>query len=242
MRILQENLRYPHFFGKKRVNEMNQTRVEKSAEDIRQYIKDHNMVPGDKLPTEMELSKLLGVGRNTVREALRLLLSQNLITIRQGAGSFVSEKKGIVDDPFGFSMVDDKSKLTEDLLQVRIMIEPQIASLAAQNRTEEELKKVEEALLRVEEAIRQKRDFSVEDSDFHASIAMCTHNGVMAELIPVITRGVSTFSSKVKAREYEKTLITHRNVYVAIRDQKPNEAFQAMNYHLLYNINRFMQE
>ena len=82
-----------------------QTRVEKSSEDILQYIKDHNLTAGDKLPTEMELSKLLGVGRNTVREALRLLLSRNIVVIRQGAGSFVSDKNGISDDPLGFFMV-----------------------------------------------------------------------------------------------------------------------------------------
>lgn len=221
---------------------MNQTRVEKSAEDIKQYIKENNMVPGDKLPTEKELSALLGVGRNTVREALRLLLSQNLIMIRQGAGSFISEKKGVADDPFGFSMVDDKSKLTEDLLQVRVMIEPQIAALAAQNRTAEDLKKVEEALFRVEAVMEQKKDFAVEDADFHASIAMCTHNRVMSELVPVITRGVAMFSQGVKEQEYRQTLISHRNIYIAIRDQKPSEAHQAMCYHLLYNKNRFLQE
>ena len=116
-----------------------QTRVEKSSEDILQYIKDHNLTAGDKLPTEMELSKLLGVGRNTVREALRLLLSRNIVVIRQGAGSFVSDKNGISDDPLGFFMVDDRKKLIEDLLQARVIIEPQIASIAAQNRTEEEL-------------------------------------------------------------------------------------------------------
>lgn len=221
---------------------MNQTRVEKSAEDIKQYIKEHNMAPGDKLPTEKELSALLGVGRNTVREALRLLLSQNLITIRQGAGSFISEKMGVADDPFGFSMVDDKRKLTEDLLQVRVMIEPQIAALAAQNRTEEDLKHVEEALFRVEAAMEQQKDFAVEDADFHASIAMCTHNGVMSELVPVITRGVAMFSLRVKEQEYHQTMISHRNIYIAIRDQKPSEAHQAMSYHLLYNKNRFLQE
>jgi len=221
---------------------MNQTRVEKSAEDIRRYIKENNMAPGDKLPTEKELSALLGVGRNTVREALRLLLSQNLIMIRQGAGSFISEKKGISDDPFGFSMVDDKRKLTEDLLQVRVMIEPQIASLAAQNRTAEDLKKVEEALFKVEAAMEQRKNFAMEDADFHASIAMCTHNGVVSDLVPVITRGVDTFSQKVKEQEYHQTMISHRNIYFAIRDQKSDEAHQAMCYHLLYNKNRFLQE
>lgn len=221
---------------------MNQTRAEKSAEDIKRYIKERNMIPGDKLPTEKELSALLGVGRNTVREALRLLLSQNLITIRQGSGSFISEKKGICDDPFGFSMVDDKKRLTEELLQLRVMIEPQIAALAAQNRTPEDLKKVEEALLCAETAIGQQKNFAQEDADFHASIAMCTHNRVMSELVPVITRGVAIFSMHVREQEYRQTMIAHRSIYNAIRDQKPIEALQAMNYHLLYNQNRFLQE
>ena len=230
-----------------------QTRVEKSSEDILQYIKkkadyvidtskDHNLTAGDKLPTEMELSKLLGVGRNTVREALRLLLSRNIVVIRQGAGSFVSDKNGISDDPLGFFMVDDRKKLIEDLLQARVIIEPQIASVAAQNRTEEELARLEEALKNVEQAMTERSNFSVEDGEFHTCIANCTHNRVIAELIPVITKGIVEFSSGVKKQEYQQTLVSHRNIFIAIRDQKPIEAGQAMSYHLLYNQNRYLQE
>lgn len=219
-----------------------QTRVEKSSEDILQYIKDHNLTAGDKLPTEMELSKLLGVGRNTVREALRLLLSRNIVVIRQGAGSFVSDKNGISDDPLGFFMVDDRKKLIEDLLQARVIIEPQIASIAAQNRTEEELARLEEALKNVEQAMTERSNFSVEDGEFHTCIAGCTHNRVIAELIPVITKGIAEFSSGVKKQEYQQTLVSHRNIFIAIRDKKPIEAAQAMSYHLLYNQNRYLQE
>ena len=219
-----------------------QTRVEKSSEDILQYIKDHNLTAGDKLPTEMELSKLLGVGRNTVREALRLLLSRNIVVIRQGAGSFVSDKNGISDDPLGFFMVDDRKKLIEDLLQARVIIEPQIASVAAQNRTEEELARLEEALKNVEQTMTERSNFSVEDGEFHTCIANCTHNRVIAELIPVITKGIAEFSSGVKKQEYQQTLVSHRNIFIAIRDQKPIEAGQAMSYHLLYNQNRYLQE
>ena len=219
-----------------------QTRVEKSSEDILQYIKDHNLTAGDKLPTEMELSKLLGVGRNTVREALRLLLSRNIVVIRQGAGSFVSDKNGISDDPLGFFMVDDRKKLIEDLLQARVIIEPQIASVAAQNRTEEELARLEEALKNVEQAMTERSNFSVEDGELHTCIANCTHNRVIAELIPVITKGIAEFSSGVKKQEYQQTLVSHRNIFIAIRDQKPIEAGQAMSYHLLYNQNRYLQE
>ena len=71
---------------------------------------------GDKLPTEAELVETLGVGRNTVREALRILMSRNIVTIRQGSGTFISDKNGVADDPLGFFMMDDRRQLTEDLL------------------------------------------------------------------------------------------------------------------------------
>lgn len=92
----------------------NQTLGQKAVEEIIELIKEKNYAPGDKLPTEKELSELLGVSRNMVREALRVLVSRNLVTIRQGAGTFLSDKAGVVDDPFGFSFVEDKENVGED--------------------------------------------------------------------------------------------------------------------------------
>ena len=101
-----------------------QTLGEITAQKLVRMIQERGYVPGDKLPTEMELSEVLGVGRNTVREALRILMSRNIVTIRQGSGTFVSEKNGIPDDPLGFTMMEDTGKLTRDLLQVRVILEP----------------------------------------------------------------------------------------------------------------------
>ena len=80
-----------------------QTLGEKTAQMLLEMIQKEGFGPGDKLPTEAELVESLGVGRNTVREALRILMSRNIVTIRQGSGTFISEKKGVVDDPLGFS-------------------------------------------------------------------------------------------------------------------------------------------
>ena len=99
-----------------------QTLGEKTAEKLLQMIREHGYTAGDKLPTEMELCELLGAGRNTVREALRILVSRNIVTIRQGAGTFISEKNGVPDDPLGFSMMEDRRKLTQDLLQIRVLL------------------------------------------------------------------------------------------------------------------------
>ena len=111
-----------------------QTLVEQTTQRLLEMIQREGYGPGDKLPTETELVRRLGVGRNTVREALRSLASRNVVTVRQGAGTFISEKNGVADDPLGFAMMEDPEKLTRDLLQIRVMLEPPIAALAAQNR------------------------------------------------------------------------------------------------------------
>ena len=93
-----------------------QTLAEKTAQNLLEMIQEKGYGAGDKLPTEAELVETLGVGRNTVREALRILMSRNIVTIRQGSGTFISDKNGVADDPLGFFMMDDRRQLTEDLL------------------------------------------------------------------------------------------------------------------------------
>ena len=197
---------------------------------------------GDKLPTEKELCESTGAGRNTVREALKILASRNVLEIRQGAGTFVSEKQGIPDDPLGFSMVNDHVKLTRDLLQVRIMLEPQIAALAAQCAKEHEIKELEEILEEMEAAMKKREDYSELDTKFHTKIAQCTHNIVMENLLPVIGKGVAVFAKEVAQTEYDRTWISHRKIFCYIRDHKPFEAEMEMQYHLLYNTSRYEEE
>ena len=197
---------------------------------------------GDKLPTEKELCESTGAGRNTVREALKILASRNVLEIRQGAGTFVSEKQGIPDDPLGFSMVNDHVKLTKDLLQVRIMLEPQIAALAAQCAKEHEIKELEEILEEMEAAMKKREDYSELDTKFHTKIAQCTHNIVMENLLPVIGKGVAVFAREVAQTEYDRTWISHRKIFCYIRDHKPFEAEMEMQYHLLYNTSRYEEE
>ena len=75
------------------------TLAEKTAEAIKAMIQKDRYEPGQKLPTEKELCEMLNVGRNTLREAERILQSHNIVTIRQGSGTYISEKYGVADDP-----------------------------------------------------------------------------------------------------------------------------------------------
>jgi len=210
-----------------------------TAEKLKVYIQEHELEVGAKLPNEYELSQILKVGRNTIREAVRLLASRNILTIRQGAGTFIAEQTGLLEDPLGLTFMQDKRQMVEDLLQIRMMIEPEIAALAAQNATIEEIKVLEELTIAVEMAIEKNTNFSKEDSAFHTHLAVCSKNRVTTNLIPIINEGVALFAAEVSDQEYEQTRIAHRAIYEAVRDGKAVEARQAMLYHLLYNKNRF---
>ena len=226
-----------------------QTLAEKTAQNLLEMIQEKGYGAGDKLPTEAELVETLGVGRNTVREALRILMSRNIVTIRQGSGTFISDKNGVADDPLGFFMMDDRRQLTEDLLQARLILEPALAALEPHcsacspewfrrrnQRTGIHFKKELEGL------IRDKKDYSEKDSQFHAQIATCSHNRVMTNLIPVITEGVRVFADSVEETEYEQTLLSHRRIFEAIRDGRGEDARQEMYFHLMYNHNRYRKE
>lgn len=220
----------------------NRTLAELAAGQMIDLIRQNRYAPGDKLPTEVELAELLGVGRNTVREAVRILVSRNIITVRQGSGTFISEKQGVADDPFGFSLVENRRKLTRDLIQIRAILEPPIAALAAQNATKEEVEALGKILVEIEELMEKREDYSQKDVEFHEQIANCSHNSVMSNLVPVIGNGVAVFAKEVQSTEYRQTLISHRAIYGAIRDGRAVEAQQAMYFHLLYNENRYLEE
>ena len=103
---------------------------EQIADKIIQLILDEHLEQGDRLPKEAVLVERLGAGRSTVREAMKLLQSRNIVRIKQGSGTYVASNPGVADDPLGFTFIDDKQRLARDLLEVRFMIEPQMASMA----------------------------------------------------------------------------------------------------------------
>ena len=126
------------------------------------------------------------MGRGTVREAIKILVSRNIVEIRRGLGTFVAEKPGLVSDPLGLEFMKNKKKLTKDLLEVRSMIEPEIAALAAKRATESDIEKILAACRAVETKISSGESFEEEDMDFHKLIAKSSKNQVVLNVLPVI--------------------------------------------------------
>lgn len=208
---------------------------------IIQYISRQGFGPGDKLPNEYDLSELLGVSRNTVREAIRSLASRNILEIRRGAGTFISSKQGVADDPLGFSFVKDKKKLALDLMQIRFILEPEIAALAAQNADVADLEKLERICQELEALIRDGENYVQKDIQLHEQIARCSKNIVIPTLIPVIHDALSLFARITDIREGDKTMRTHRKIVSAIQDGRSCDAKNAMTAHLMYNYDRILQ-
>mgnify|MGYP002227439841 CR=1 FL=1 len=114
---------------------------QKLSEDIIAFILKENLQPGDKLPNETVLSERLNAGRSSVREAMKLLASRNIVTIRQGSGTYIASSPGMVEDPLGLTFIGNKQKLIHDLLEVRFLLEPSIAAMAATRANKKDIKK-----------------------------------------------------------------------------------------------------
>lgn len=208
---------------------------ERVADQITQLIQDRNLSTGDKLPNEFELCELLGVGRGSVREAIKILAARNVVVIERGRGTFVTQHPGQIEDPFGFKFADDQLALAFDLLEVRQTLEPWIAGLAAERATDEDIAKVRDHCLKVEELILAGENHLKEDTLFHIAIAECTHNNVMPRLIPVITYSVGLFGTLNKRTLLSQTIIDHRAVADAIAAHDKDAAIAAMRNHLAAN-------
>ena len=213
---------------------------EQTAQRIIAYIRAQKLQPGDRLPSEIALMRQLGVGRNTLREAQRALASRNILHIRQGAGTFLAERPGVADDPLGLQFMSDGMRLARDLMQVRIMVEPPIAALAAQNATGAEIDALEGWCEAVEARMDAGEDFTREDQRFHEQLARCSHNQVVGSLVPIIHQGVVAFSLEHERTETltRMTRLTHRRILRAVRERRAADAQQDMLYHLRYNDSR----
>lgn len=214
---------------------------ERTADVICDMIYRNNYHVGAKLPNELELARMLEVSRSTVRQAIRLLVDRNVLEVQRGAGTFVSAKLGMSDDPLGLSMILDRKKLLRDLLDVRLLIEPRMAALAAENRTAEELRQMENICDRLEEACRKGDHYYELDMEFHTFVAGCSKNLVAHSLFPAICQTIILQERVLSSRMREQTVRVHKRIYEAIAEQKSNDAFDAMTAHLVQNRERMLQ-
>ena len=149
----------------------NKLLAEQVEDQIYHYILDTPIEPGAKLPNEFELGERFGVGRSTIREAVKLLSSKGIVEVRRGSGTYVVTTTKGLSDPLGLRSVKDKNALALDLVNVRLLLEPGIAEMAAQHATDEDIERLRRLCERVESKIHDGERYIEDDIAFHTCIA-----------------------------------------------------------------------
>ena len=199
------------------------------------YIQEEPIPVGEKIPNEFELAEKFGVGRSTIREAVKGLVSRGMLEVRRGSGTYVISTYPAEEDPLGLGRYDDKYQLALELFEVRLMIEPEIAAYAAKNASDEEIKELFELCDEVEKIYRSGENHVRKDIELHTMIAQCSKNRVVEILVPLIDSAVHTFANVTHRELMEETIETHRAIVNAIAAHDQVGARCAMVMHLTYN-------
>ncbi len=175
--------------------------VEQATERLREQITGGEWVVGTKLPGETSLAKSLGVGRSTVREAVRALAGAGLLQPRQGAGVFV-----IATSPKEDWSTQLRQAAITDVYEVRMLLEVEAAQLAARRRTDDDLLALDAALAKRRDAANgSNAEFVDADIALHAAVVAAAHNpvltGLFTEFAPVLQRGLSDLVELLNLRE-----------------------------------------
>jgi len=207
---------------------------EQVAKQIERLIAKGVLKPGDRLPPERELAVNFGVGRSSVRDAIRTLEVIGIVESRQGHGTVVREvSPDALVVPLA-SVLMRKREMIAELLDVRRMIEPALAARAARNATAEEIAQLEDILRRQREKMRRGEPGIEEDSEFHYAIAVAARNTVVLQVLDVLMdllRESRTRSLQVPGR-LERSFAGHQRVVRAIKRRNAAAAEKAVRQHL----------
>ncbi len=204
------------------------------ASQIHRLIAQGRLEPGDRLPPERELAEMFGVSRTSVRDAIRVLEMRGLVEPRHGEGTVV---KLIPIDalvtPLAEALAASKD-LTADLFDMRRMLEPPLARVAALRATDEDITAMEHILSRQAERVRAGGIAIEEDNAFHYRIATAAKNQVVLRLMDVVMDLLreSRARSLQGPGRAEKSLDGHRRILSAIGDRAPDAAAEAMRLHI----------
>jgi GntR family transcriptional repressor for pyruvate dehydrogenase complex len=201
---------------------------------IQGFIKEGILKPGDRLPSERELAERLQVSRSSLREAIRALELQGLVVSRPGAGTFIStESLDSLISIIASSLTEERDALN-DIFEVRHLLEPQIAALAAERATPEDIQRAIEALEEQERQVARGETGVEGDTAFHFAMAQATQNWALVKVVSTIAdilRQSRDQSLQTPGRP-QRSLASHRQILDVVRRNDREGAREAMQHHI----------
>lgn len=204
------------------------------SQQVLDLIAVEGMVPGDRLPSVNELAKRYSVTPPTIREALRSLQAVGIVDIRHGAGTFVraTGHRLLLSNPHHTGL--DAQTLV-DLLDARVQIEPYLAGLAAERRTEKELEELGDVLATAEHQLASPDELHFwAGMEFHRKVALASRQTVLGQAVDSLLDLYSREQQLIHRFhvKLENDFQEHQSVLVAIRDQSVERATTAMRSHI----------
>ena len=210
---------------------------EQVAEQIEKRILDGELRSGDRLPTERDLAEQFHVSRTAVREAMKILAQKGLVDMRPGRGTIVIDgAHQAMQHSIDLAM---KLKLGEvggsdNLVEVRAILETEIAALAAARATEKEIAAMREAIKVMDESLDDADAYITADNQFHEALAQATQNALILILVNSIVNLLSEQRKQIFGVEGgpQRGQFHHRHILESILQRDPDMAREAMRAHL----------
>lgn len=210
-----------------------QTLAQAVMQRLMDYIVDGELQPGDPLPSQYHLAEQLGVSRPVLREAMQGLSSVGVLEIRPGSGCYVGSSSRATDSAALFEILTHEAAL--EALEARMVVEVELAGLAASRATASDYAEIEAILERLQRAIENGGETSAITSEFHRTLASSGHNAFLHQMSQLLDQARTVQFSRIEAAlpdiradEYE----SHRELLEAIRSGDSLRARAAMQHHL----------
>ncbi|HLM55447.1 MAG TPA: FadR/GntR family transcriptional regulator [Pyrinomonadaceae bacterium] len=204
---------------------------------LREMIHRGELRPGDRLPPERDLAKLLGVSRPTLRAGIRSLAAVGVLQSRQGAGTFVVKSDGppsLDSSPLRL-MASLHGFTSAEMFEARMSLEMAVAGLAAERATGDHMATMAEEVAGMYASLGDPEQFLVHDVRFHQTIAASSGNRILTALMNMVA--TILFETRIKtvkrATDLKESAEMHRHIYRAIREHNPEAAREAMHDHLI---------
>jgi DNA-binding FadR family transcriptional regulator len=210
------------------------------AETLRARLSGGQLHPGQRLPSELRLTREFGVSRTVVREALAALAADGLVEARQGAGVFVTAHPSLTFTAFAAADLGVRVSTAINVLEVRLAIEVESSALAATRHNASQLARIEEAFFDFEQNLRLARATGPADFAFHRAIAEATNNPFYVELLDALGKraipcdATSPWSTELAVdKDFQRGLQSeHHAILDAIAARDADAARATMRAHL----------
>lgn len=204
-------------------------------DQIKSQIISGELKPGDQLPPERQFSEMMGVNRHTVREALKVLEYVGAIESKMGVGTIVkSAGQEVLLDQISQAAEFSPSQLLSEIMELRQILEPGIAAMAAERATEQDFAFMEQTMADFTKEFEMGSLGTDADERLHIALANATQNSTIIRLVKPILTMLGQYREKslrLKDRRMQ-TYEEHSRIYTAVKNRQPEEARKAMVSHL----------